>query len=215
MLELIEDLGMMYPTKKSKRKYRFGLYKCFCGNEFKVQIAMVKNSNTNSCGCLQKQRVKESNTTHGKVSHILYHVWYEMIQRCNNRNHKSYIDYGARGIDVCDRWIKIENFIEDMYPSYKDGLTLDRRNNNLGYSPDNCRWTNRTVQSRNKRKIQSNNKSGYKGVSWHKSSNKWISQISVNNKKIYLGIFNTPEEAAKAYDKYIKDNNLEHTRNFN
>ena len=215
MLELIEDLGMMYPTEKSKRKYRFGLYKCFCGNKFKVQIAMVKNKNTNSCGCLQKQRIKESNTTHGQVSHRLYYVWYEMIQRCNNLKHKDYVNYGARGIKVCNRWLNVANFIEDMYPSYQEGQSIDRKENDKGYSPDNCRWVNSTVQNRNKRKIQSNNKSGYKGVSWHKASNKWSSQITVKGKKIYLGVFNEINKAIKAYDDYITNNNLEYIKNFN
>ena len=99
MLEFIEDLGMLYPTEKSKRKYRFGIFKCFCGNKFKTQIAMVKNRNTNSCGCLKVERIKESNTTHGKVSHRLYYVWHEMIQRCNNVKHKDYVNYGERGIN--------------------------------------------------------------------------------------------------------------------
>ena len=215
MLELIEDLGMMYPTEKSKRKYRFGLYKCFCGNKFKVQIAMVKNKNTNSCGCLQKQRIKESNTTHGQVSHRLYYVWYEMIQRCNNLKHKDYVNYGARGIKVCNRWLNVANFIEDMYPSYQEGQSIDRKENDKGYSPDNCRWVYRDIQNRNKRKIQSNNKSGYKGVSWHKASNKWSSQITVKGKKIYLGVFNEINKAIKAYDDYITNNNLEYIKNFN
>lgn len=215
MLELIEDLGMLYASEKSKRKYRFGLFKCFCGNEFKVQITMVKNKNTNSCGCLQKQRIKESNTTHGQVSHRLYYVWYEMIQRCNNSKHKDYVNYGARGIKVCDRWLNVANFIEDMYPSYREGLSIDRKENDKGYNYSNCRWANRTVQNTNKRKIQSNNKSGYKGVSWHKASNKWSSQITVNGKKIYLGIFNEINKAIKVYDDYITNNNLEYIKNFN
>ncbi len=161
---LLKDLGMVYPKETSKQKVRFGLYKCYCGNEFKAQVLHIKRGSTSSCGCYRKQKLKEKNTTHGLHNNILYSVWSHIIQRCNNPKDKAYINYGARGITICEKWLKIENFIEDMYPTFQEGLTLDRINNDLGYSKDNCRWTTRAIQSQNTRKLKSTNTSGFRGV---------------------------------------------------
>jgi len=100
-----------------------------------------------------------------------------------------------------------------MYPTFIEGLTIDRKENDLGYSKDNCRWTAKNIQSRNTRIIRNGNTSGYRGVSYEKSKNKYSSFIYLNNKRIYLGHFDNPLDAAKAYDKYVIDNNLEHSRN--
>ena len=213
MLKLIEDLGMLYPTEFSKKKVRFGLYKCYCGNEFKTQILYINNGHTSSCGCFRKQKTKETKTKHGFSSHRLYKTWKGMIQRCTNQKNEKYKDYGARGITVCERWLDINNFIEDMYHTFQEGLTLDRKNNNKGYYKDNCRWTTKCIQSRNIRTLSINNTSGFKGVTKHGS--KFRAKICINNKQIHIGLFKTAIEAAKAYDQYVIDNNLEHTKNFN
>ncbi len=136
-----------------------------------------------------------------------------MMHRCYNQNNKRYFDWGGRGITVCDRWHSVANFIEDMYPSYINGLTLDRKDNDKGYSKDNCRWVEDVVQKRNTRVLNKANASGYRCVSKTKS-NKYRTQIKVNRKKIHIGTFETAIEAAKAYDQYVIDNNLEHSRNF-
>lgn len=213
MLELIKDLGMLYPRANSKQKYRYGLYKCFCGNEFKAQSREVKRGNIQSCKCLRLKNISISQTTHGMSNHRLYDVWKDMIKRCENTKSRDYINYGGRGISVCERWLKVENFIEDMYPTFQEGLTLDRKNTNGNYELSNCRWATRSIQARNKRLICKTNKSGYRGVSFCNKILKWHSQISVSNKKIHLGFFDNKIDAAKAYDKYVIDNNLEHTIN--
>lgn len=206
-LVLIEDLGMLYPNLTSKRKKRYGLYKCFCGNEFRTRVENVKNRNTKSCGCI-------NGTKHNLTNHRLYQTWNGMIQRCNNKNSKNYKHYGARGINVCDEWLNVQSFINDMYPSYKEGLSIDRIDNNKGYSKDNCRWSDKSTQVRNTRRIQSNSTTGYRGVSVLKNKNIYKTSISVNNKRIHLGYFTDKIEAAKAYDQYVINNNLKHTRNF-
>lgn len=208
-LILLDDLGMLYPNENSNQKRRYGLYKCFCGNEFKTQIEGVKNKRTKSCGCYGK-KIK---TTHGFKGHELYTVWCNMKSRCNNKNSKYYSNYGGRGIEVCERWLDIKNFIEDMYPSFEQGLSLDRMDVDGNYSKENCRWATRNIQQRNTRKICSKNTSGYRGVTFDKKTNKWKTQIVVNGKIIYLGYFIDKTDAAKAYDKYVIDNNLEHTIN--
>ena len=205
-LILIKDLGMKFPNSNSKSKRRYGLYKChLCNKEFQAITTDVKSGNTSSCGCIKLK--------HGLRHHRLYKTWWSMINRCQNQKHKQYKDYGGRGILVCDRWLNIENFIQDMFPTFQEGLTLDKKDNDKGYLPSNCRWSLKTTQSQNTRKIRHNNTSGFKGVSFDKVANKWKCRIQVNNKSVFLGYFITSLEAAKTYDKYILNNNLEHTRN--
>jgi hypothetical protein len=81
----------------------------------------------------------------------LYHIWANMIQRTCNSKNTSYPNYGGRGITVCERWRKFSNFREDMGQSYKDGLTLERKDNSKGYYLSNCTWANWTTQMNNRR----------------------------------------------------------------
>ena len=90
---------------------------------------------------------KRSNDGLGK--HPLCNTWYNMLDRCYNPNSQGFRLYGARGIEVCDRWMLLKNFIDDMGDN--EGLTLDRIDSDKGYSKDNCRWASRTTQSRNVR----------------------------------------------------------------
>ena len=208
---LLEDLGMRYPTEKSKKKKRFGLYKCqYCGKEFEAGTQDVKRGKTRSCGCYKKQLDKEKSVTHGLTYHPLYNTWNGMKQRCINPREKGYENYGARGIEVCERWLDIKNFIEDMYPSWEEGLTLDRVDVNGNYEVGNCRWATPSIQQRNTKDIQTNNTSGFRGVWLHQRSGKWHSNIKVNSKLIYLGSYKTALEAAKAYEIYVRIHNLEH-----
>ena len=209
---LIEDLGMMFSTKDSKERKRFGMYECgFCGTEFKTIIAGVKRGNTHSCGCYQKRRTSESHKTHGLGSTRLYSIWKDIKRRTLNPKHKKYSDYGNRGITICEEWLDIHNFYNwaksNGYEENK-GLSIDRIDNDGNYEPNNCRWTTRVTQGRNRR-IHKNNKTGYKGVSSNKDNNKYKSYITVNRKKINLGYFQTKEEGAIAYNNYIIENSLE------
>lgn len=217
-LILLKDLGMQYTSDTKKYKARFGLYRCYCGKEFKSMTNAIKRGNQKSCGCLKKDRIAQYNqdikTTHGLSNHKLYGIWSGMLKRCTNPNAENYKYYGGRGISISDEWLKVENFINDMFPSFVDGLTLDRIDNNKGYSKENCRWATKTTQSQNTKKLIGTNKSGFRGVCFEKSSKKWKSQISVNSKKIHLGYFDNAYDGALAYDNYVALHNLEHTKNF-
>ena len=207
---LIEDLGYLYPTENSKQKKRFGLYVCgFCGEEFKTQTSSIKNGSTKSCGCYKKRRVSETQKTHGLCSTKLYIIWGEIKKRTLNSKHKDYVNYGGRGITICEEWLDVQNFYDwAMSNGYSDELSIDRIDNDGGYCPENCRWTTQTIQTRNRR-VYKNNTSGYKGVCYHKKSGKYIAKICINKNFKYLGSFPTAVEAGIAYNNYIIENNLE------
>ena len=213
-LVLLEDLGMLFADTNSKQKRRYGLYRCYCGNEFKALVNNIKNEHTKSCGCHRIKQLGDLARKHSLSNHRLYSIWTGIIRRCTDTNDIKYKDYGGRGISVCDRWLSVDNFIDDMYPTFAEGLTIDRINVNSNYEKSNCRWADIHTQNRNTRKLYIHNTSGYRGVSFHKSSNKWISYITINNKKIHLGCYDTNIKAAKAYDNYVIQHNLEHTKNF-
>jgi len=157
--------------------------------------------------------MKTKRIYHGMSKHEIYNTWFDMINRTTNCNCKTYKYYGYIGITVCERWKSVLNFIEDMYPSYEKGLSIDRIDVNGNYEPSNCRWATRNTQSRNTRKIRANNTSGYRGIWLNKLNNKWSSAIKINSKNKFLGYFATALEAAKAYDTYVIEHNLEHTVN--
>lgn len=210
---LLQDLGMMYPKETSKKKKRYGLYKCKCGKEFKAEMSNVKSGHTSSCGCYALIIRKLMHKKNGLSNHKLYDIWSGIIGRCKNTKNHQYKYYGGRGITVCERWLDVKNFIDDMYPSFEEGLTLDRIDVNGNYEPSNCRWSSRIVQSRNTRVLYSHNTSGYRGVSYNKKLKKWESYITLNRKKKNLGLFDTSLDGAKAYNNYVTTNNFEHTLN--
>ena len=207
---LLEDLGMMFATENSKRKVRFGLYKCgLCGNEFRARTSSVKFGNTKSCGCYQKRRMVETHKTHGLRNTRLYNIWWDIKRRTLNLKNKSYIDYGGRGITICEEWLDIHNFYNwAMANDYSKELSIDRIDNDGNYCPENCRWTTKVIQNRNQR-MQKNNTSGYKGVSYHKRDEKYRAYIHIKSKRIDLGSFLTAVEGAITYNNYIIENNLE------
>jgi len=126
---------------------------CDCGNKCIVVGADLRNGNTHSCGCMSSRKtVGDRNRTHGMSKTPLYAVWCAMKERCSNPYNKSYKDYGARGITVCDKWLAFEGFYADMGDSYEKGLTIERADNGKGYSPDNCTWIPRYQQGSNTRK---------------------------------------------------------------
>ena len=205
---LIGETYMRKATENSPRRTRYGLYECpFCEKEFECSVESIKSGNTKSCGCqINKQKI-----THGRSNSRFYKTWKHMVGRCSNPNNKDYKDYGGRGITVCEEWLDVANFVawaESTHPNM-EGYTLDRIDNDKGYSPENCTWSDKTTQAINQR-IKKNNTSGYVGVSYYDRDGVWTAYISVNNTHKHIGSFLTIEEAVQARDNYIIQNNLPH-----
>ena len=213
-MKLIKDLGVIYPTKTAKQKVRCGIYECpYCQKHFQTRTATVKFGSSTKC---KSCSVSIKGITHGDSKARLYNIFNHMIARTTKPNNKNYVDYGGRGITVCNEWLKYENFREwALNNDYEEHLTIDRINVNGNYEPSNCRWVNRTIQARNQRK-QKGTSTEYKGVTKRQLVNsvKYESRITVDKKCITLGFFDCRLAAAYAYDDYVTKNNLEHTKNF-
>ena len=133
--------------------------------------------------------------------HPIGGIYMSMIQRCFNPKRNNFGYYGSKHITVCPRWMSFENFVEDMYSSYEEGKTLDRIDNDKGYSPENCRWTSITTQRANRRRFkETHNK--YRCISSHRGGY----HVSIRfNKNLYnLGIYSSIEEAKKVRDDFMK-----------
>lgn len=128
--------------------------KCECGNNTIVSTRSLRTGHTKSCGCLQRQTSSENitrvNKRHGKHDAPVFRVWCSMIARCSYSSQQNYSFYGGRGIRVCDRWLKFENFLEDMGEP-EPGMQIDRIDPDGDYCLENCRWTSRKQQCRNRR----------------------------------------------------------------
>lgn len=143
------DLTALYPEGKPV----VWVCMCSCGNTTKAPAQRLNSGNTKSCGCRRVRVSEKLRLSHGLSKSRTYMIWQAMKDRCSNSNRMDYYRYGGRGITVCDRWLTFQNFIADMGDVPK-GLTLDRIDNDKGYSPDNCRWATRKEQVHNSTKVK-------------------------------------------------------------
>ena len=148
-LTAIKELG----TNKSRHKMY--LFKCECGNDKVATAINVRANRVKSCGCLSKK--------HGKCGTEIYSVWTGMKSRCYYEKNENYINYGARGIKVCERWkSSFINFYEDMGDKPSAKHQLDRIDNDGDYDPFNCRWVTPSENCLNRRNKE--NKTGFKNI---------------------------------------------------
>ena len=122
---------------------------CDCGNTTISSGFTLRNGQAKSCGCLTTEQLRARAPTHRMSNTATYHVWQHMFNRCYNPNNVRFHRYGGRGIKVCERWFSFENFYADMGERPSKAHSIDRADNDLGYSPDNCRWATRKTQDNN------------------------------------------------------------------
>lgn len=145
--KIIQDLGSELGIRKVIAQCKF------CGNSFKVKYQSLKREHTQSCGCLKRKLAIERNTKHGLAFKTkLYGVWSSMKMRCNNPNTIMYYRYGGRGISVCDEWSN--NYLSyhewAILNGYKEGMSIDRIDNDGNYEPLNCRIVLKSEQSKHR-----------------------------------------------------------------
>lgn len=135
----------------SGRRESMWLCKCDCGNIKSVRGASLVSGNTSSCGCLRREKSSSrmsARRTHGFGGTKIYKIWQSMLRRCEVESSKSFKNYGALGVRVCDEWHSVDVFCNwAISNGYLEGLTLERIDNQLGYCPDNCIWADRFVQN--------------------------------------------------------------------
>lgn len=178
--------------EEPRSRSRMWLCICKCGNIKIIQGSSLKCGGSKSCGCI----IKEAGTSLGMWGKPTYISWEGMIQRCNNPDDKSYKNYGGRGIKVCKRWLKFENFYVDM-GSRPEGLTIERTDNNKGYFPENCKWATQIEQQRNKRP-QKRSRTGFNGIIIDGKISKYKVSIMADYKTYNLGTFPLLADAIEA-----------------
>lgn len=150
------------------------------------------------------------------TDHPCYWVWANMKRRCENKSHKSYKNYGGRGIDICEEWSSSSfNFIHwSIMNGWDKGLELDRKDNNKGYYPDNCRYIDKATNRRNTQLLSRANTSGYRGVSYCSVMKKWRARANNCEAEITIGYSDDKVVAAIMRDKYVLDMGLDLPLNF-
>lgn len=131
---------------------------CECGNKINVRIGNLTSGNTKSCGCMQteaKRQVGLANKTHGEGYGTTpeYRAWHSMKARCLTETCAQYVDYGGRGITICERWLQYENFLADIGRKPSPRHSLDRIDNDGPYDKRNCRWATPQQQNINRRSV--------------------------------------------------------------
>lgn len=192
----IEVLRYSHSNKKGDAMWEC---RCRCGNTFTARGTDIRRGHTTSCGCLQREMTAEASKKHGMSKTRLYYVYSTMLKRCYLSSHKSYKNYGGRGIAVCDEWKNdFKTFFEwAMENGYEEGLSIDRIDVNGNYNPSNCRWASAKEQQnnrRNNRMITCNGKT--------QTMQQWADEIGVDARKIHnrINILHWDVEKALFHD---------------
>jgi hypothetical protein len=200
--EYKKDYIYSEPIFIKELKNKYNLYKCCCGKNFKANKYKIKTKHTKSCGCYQKYKAGLMQYKDGRKGTRLWSIYNNMIQRCENKNHPNYKNYGGRGIIVSNEFKPFDKFkMWALNNGYNDNLSIDRINNDGIYEPNNCKFSSDSQQAINTRN-RDDNTSGYRGVS--KNRHGWRADIQINKKRKFLGYFNTPDEASNVYEETFK-----------
>lgn len=199
-------------SKRGPSNSVYWLCKCSCGGSARVTTHMLVHGKVRSCGCLFTEMIVKRNTTHGLCAVPEYKVWRSMHDRCGNPNKAEYVNYGGRGIKVCDRWQSFKNFYADMGSRPSSKHTIERINNDGNYEPGNCVWADRSTQCLNRRRFK-NNKSGHTGVLTYtdKTGNTlYRASAQRNGIKVFLGSFTSLDDALAARNSFFNTKETHH-----
>lgn len=180
----------------SKRPDTYWKCLCDCGNNTVIRGADILNGKTRSCGCYAKENSGNRHRIHGMSGHPLAVIFSGIVARCYSANHRSYHNYGGRGIGICTEWLndRAVFFKWALSNGWVKGLDVDRRNNDLGYSPDNCRITTRRVNNRNKRTTKMME---YKGEI--KPLIEWCELLGINYNTVMMRLHRGETSIEKAF----------------
>ena len=182
-----QKFGKLVANEKViNNKYGAAMWKCICdcGNNVIVKSGSLISGHTKSCGCLRAEILKatqKNNITHGMTNTKIFRTYNSMKERCYRKNSISYSYYGGKGITICDEWLNKQNGFQNFYNwamknGYDKTLTIDRIDNNKGYSPNNCRWTTNIKQNNNRSntiKLSHNGKT--------QTISEWAKDISISS----------------------------------
>lgn len=193
---------------KDKNRHLMWECVCDCGNKKTIAGTSLMSGYTTSCGCYQKEVIGKSGLTHGMSNTKLYNVYRGMIGRCYGNEEKYKKRYKGK-IFVCDRWLEdFQNFYDDMSPTYKEGLSLDRIDNNGDYCPENCRWATAEVQSNNKsnNRLYTIGNNSYSIIQWERITGTYRSTIKSRLKRgwdIKEAVYGEPITDIKQISEYL------------
>lgn len=180
------------------------LCKCECGRETKARGYGLKRGKILSCGCYHIEKAREigkSKSIHGLSETRLYRIWHDMKNRCYSKKHKSYNNYGGRNIIVCEEWLNDFKAFYDwsMQNGYSDNLSIDRKDTNGNYTPNNCRWADKETQQNNKR---NNHYITYNGKT--QTVSQWAKETGIKTKTLLARINDYHWSIEKALTKEVK-----------
>lgn len=198
-----KELLLVCVAGKNKDNRWVGLYRCFCGAEFKTQMSSVERGLTKSCGCLRKKATIERNvarTVHGKTDTPEHTAWYHMKDRCSNPKNNRYHRYGGRGIVVCPEWQDdFEQFLKDMGPRPSEKHSLERDDTDGNYEPSNCRWATEEEQANN---TSTNHMIPYQGRV--QSIARWARELGFTKEVLYCRLLNYKWPVEKAFTQPVR-----------